>query len=107
MNVTWGTFTRPDGTTYRQIEVSESSDWRLFNQIASVLEKGVKGQWISKLDGLDQRYWDLEAYPGKITLHLEHYIGITVHPSDGAQAGPDSLAVLENAYHVLTDYEPT
>ena len=29
MNVAWTTFTKPDGTSYRQIQVSEESDWSL------------------------------------------------------------------------------
>jgi len=41
------------------IEVSEKADWKLFEGAARVLEQGLGGQWKEKLDGLDQRYWDL------------------------------------------------
>ncbi len=101
MNVQWGTFTRPDGSAYRQIEVCASSSWSLFDRLAATLAKGLQGHWIAKLDGLDQRYWDLVSRSGKITLHLEHYLGISIYPSDGADADPPSHALLEEAHKLL------
>ena len=41
------------------IEVSEKADWKLFESVARVLEQERGGRWRQKLDGLDQRYWDL------------------------------------------------
>jgi len=106
MDVKWSKFKKPDGTEYQQIEVSDSSDWDLFNRLAEVLEKELQGQWIEKLDGLDQRYWDLNAKEGRITLHLEHYLGITVYPFDQENASPESLSLLNEAYDVLSAYRP-
>lgn len=106
MKVGWKPFTRPDGTTRREIEVSTEPDWVLFNQVAEALEVELGGQWTKRLDGLDQRYWHLVAGDGKITLHLEHYLGITLFPTDSAAASPESLALLERAYQVLEGFEP-
>jgi hypothetical protein len=46
---------------------------------------------VNKLDGLDNRYWDfyIEGYP--ITLHLQHYLGISLYATlEGASI--DQLA---------------
>ena len=61
-----------------EIQISEASDWQLFAAIAETLEHGLKGEWTVKADGLDQRYWDLCVEGQTITLHLEHYLGISL-----------------------------
>ncbi|WP_248800598.1 hypothetical protein [Pseudomonas sp. MWU13-2105] len=61
-----------------ELNISESSDWYLFERIAQTLEQGLNGTWARKLDGLDQRYWDLLVDDQIITLHLEHYLGISL-----------------------------
>jgi hypothetical protein len=103
MGVTWGTFTKADGKIYRQIEVSDRSDWALFDRVAQRLESGLRGEWIKRFDGIDQRYWDLEAAGGKVTLHLEQYLGIRIYASAGAAADSTSLRLLEAAYELLTE----
>lgn len=66
------------------IEVSEKADWKLFEDVAWVLEQGLGGRWKKKLDGLDQRYWDLLVDEHTLTLHLEHYMGISIVVPDSA-----------------------
>ncbi|WP_338525151.1 DUF3630 family protein [Pseudomonas batumici] len=61
-----------------ELRISEASDWQLFDVIAQTLEQGLKGSWVTKLDGPDQRYWDLAIDDQTITLHLEHYLGISM-----------------------------
>ncbi|MCD4751401.1 MAG: DUF3630 family protein [Thermoanaerobaculales bacterium] len=107
MDLEWTMFTRPEGESYRQIEVSRESSWNLFDQVAKQLENALNGVWTEKLDGLDQRYWDLSAQGGRITLHLEHYLGISVYPSEGNAVDVPSLDLLENTFAVLADYVPT
>ena len=106
MNIMWSQFTRSDGRSCRQIEVSSTSDWNLFDLCAKLLAKGLEGQWREQLDGLDQRYWDLEVHSGKITLHLEHYLGITIFPTNDADASLESIALLQEAYDLLVNYNP-
>src|SRR5215467_11397217 len=103
MGVAWGTFTNADGEIYRQIEVSDRSDWALFDRIAERLQAGLGGEWIERIDGLDQRYWDFEVAGGKVTLHLEHYLGIRIYPSGFAAADSESLRLLTAAYELLTE----
>ncbi|MDR6580080.1 MULTISPECIES: DUF3630 family protein [Pseudomonas] len=67
-----------------RIEVSEEADWKLFEYVARVLEQGLGGCWKERLDGSDQRYWDLLVDEHTLTLHLEHYLGISVVIPDGA-----------------------
>lgn len=78
------------------IEVSEKADWELFEDVARVLEKGLGGRWKAKLDGLDQRYWDLLVGEHTLTLHLEHYLGISVVVPDCADDTVQRICALLN-----------
>ncbi len=100
----WGTFHKPDGTAaYPQIEVSDESDWKHFDQVANQLLEALNGEWLEQLDGLDQRYWDLEAEGGVIVIHLEHYLGISIFAKD--TASNSDLELLKRAYKVLETKE--
>lgn len=102
MGLSWEMFTRPDGESYRQIVVSTESSKPLFYRIALKLRFSLKGEWTQRLSEIDTMYWDLAVDDAKITLHFEHYLGITVFPTDGPMASDDSLRLLERAYDVLT-----
>ena len=101
MDISWENWQRPDGSHRRQIRVSGDSDWGLFDKVARILKRNLKGRWKQKADGLDQRYWDFESGNGRITLHLEHYLGIIVYPTDGFVDDVDSNEILEAAFDVL------
>ncbi len=99
VKIKWDTFIGPDGLPkYPQILVSENSDWNLFELVASLLEKGLSGEWVEKADGFDQRYWDLKVGSEVITLHLEHYLGITVFTENSKNKSP----LLEQSYEILS-----
>jgi hypothetical protein len=66
------------------IEVSEHADWEVFENVAQQLEQGLDGYWKERFDGLDQRYWDLIVGEHALTLHLEHYLGISISVPDHA-----------------------
>ena len=53
------THTLEDGRL--QAHLSEHSDWKLFNVIASTVTERFGGSWVMCADGLDQRYWDVKA----------------------------------------------
>jgi hypothetical protein len=72
-----------------EIRISEVADWQLFDRVAQALQRQFGGTWSAQLDGIDQRYWDLEVADAWITLHLEHYLGISVSIAPDA---PDPLA---------------
>lgn len=78
------------------IEVSEKADWKLFDNVAQVLEHGLGGRWKEKLDGLDQRYWDLLVDEHTLTLHLEHYVGISIVVPDSADDIAQRVCALLN-----------
>ncbi len=63
--------------------VSRESDWTLFDQITALLAEAFRGRWSEQADGLDQRNWDLVVGDVKATLHLEHYLGISLFPAKG------------------------
>jgi predicted RNA-binding protein len=55
---------------------------------------------------LDQRYWDLECDDGVITLHLEHYLGISVFDDSRATAAAEPSRLLTRAFEALVAFEP-
>ena len=76
------------------IELSAASDWQLFENIARILEESLGGYWKEKLDAMDQRYWDLVVGEQVITLHLEHYLGISVCVPDSATETAQQIRAL-------------
>lgn len=105
MTVAWGTYTRPDGRSQRQIVVSTEPDEVLFRQTSTKLQRSLGGTWTERQSEFDTRYWDLAVGEGKITLHLQNYLGITVFPSDGPAATEASMNLLERAYRILAGIE--
>ena len=73
------TYVREGGRTGARL--SDDSDWLLFERIAGLIAEGFNGRWVEKLDGPDQRYWDVEIGGLKLTLHSEHYLGISLFPA--------------------------
>ena len=62
-----------------ELIISEDSNWSEFDRLAGVIRDKFGARIVKRLDGLDQRYWDLEAADGMVTLHLEHYLGISLY----------------------------
>ena len=61
-----------------ELELTRDSNGDLFQAIAEEIAQTFKIQWKEKLSGLDQRYWDFEINGIILTLHLEHYLGISI-----------------------------
>ena len=59
------------------VELFRDSDGSVFQSIADELTEVFSVQWKTKLDGFDQRYWDFEFKGTTLTLHLEHFLGIS------------------------------
>jgi hypothetical protein len=85
-----------DEENFINLELSSDSDWTLFQMIANELVETFKIQWKIQADGLDQRYWDFEYKEITFSLHLEHYLGITIFAEN-------SKNKLENARLVLNE----
>ena len=65
-----------------ELAVSEEADWLLFNGIADAILNKFKGKLVERVDGFDERYWDIEIRKRIVTLHLQHYLGIILFPDD-------------------------
>ncbi len=61
-----------------EIEISDDADWQLFKRVADAILNKFRGKLVERLDGLDERYWDLEIGDSLVTLHLQHYLGISL-----------------------------
>jgi hypothetical protein len=60
--------------------ISDDSDWMLFNGVADAILRKFKGKLVVRLDGLEERYLDIEIRGRIVTLHLQHYVGIVLFP---------------------------
>jgi len=67
--------------------ITDEADWAEFERLAETIRDGFEAQIIERLDGLDERYWDLEISGQTITLHLQHFLGICVF-AESAEAEP-------------------
>lgn len=50
----------------------------LFNGVADAILRRFRAKLVERLDGLEERYWDIEIRGRIVTLHLQHYIGIVL-----------------------------
>jgi hypothetical protein len=84
----------------RVVSISSSADWALFDEIAHALSLETGGTWVERLDGLDERYWDLRIGEATVTLHLQHYLGIMLFAEDpfGSEATFDRIIAVLSAY---------
>lgn len=69
-------------TNSGQIEIRLSYDPGQFRRIAEKVRTKLGGEWLARIDGLDQSYWDLNVAGQKITVHREHYLGVSVFSAD-------------------------
>jgi hypothetical protein len=70
---------QPNGAL--EVWISKESDRRLFEEIAALLASQFAGRWTAKADSADQRSWNLAVDDVTVTLHLEHFAGISLFPS--------------------------
>ena len=83
-----------------EAKLSESSDVKLFVAFANAIANEFDISWIRKLKGLDQRYWDFKLNNCDLTLHLEHYLGISLFPTSKTNA----MNIENGLVRKITDY---
>ncbi len=74
--------------TRYEVQISDDSNWGQFDVICKRIISDFNGTLVSSLDGIDHRYRDFKIDGHIITLHLEHYLGISIyseHPIDAIQ----------------------
>ena len=74
-----------------------SDDESQFAHFADLVREALNGKWTEKINGQDQTYWDLDVEGEIITLHREHYLGVSVFCKDR----PEKIAVLERLKRIL------
>jgi len=78
-------------------EMRLSEDESQFSHFAGLVREALNGKWTEKTNGLDQTYWDLDVQGEIITLHREHYLGVSAFCKDR----PKEIAVLERLKRIL------
>ena|SRR5437773_9640050 len=89
------------------VDLSEDSNGFLFEIIAKELATAYKIQWKTRLDGLDQRYWDFEINGITLTLHLEHYLGICIFADKTKTKYETAQAILSDIEKHFKAWKPT
>lgn len=79
-----------------ELQLASDPDWSLFDNIARDIHGKFGGTWLKKLDGLDQRYWDLKIESAVLTLHLENYFGIILFASNQSEKLEEAQALLQD-----------
>jgi hypothetical protein len=88
-------------------ELLRDSDGFVFQLIANELNEVFNVQWKTKLDGFDQRYWDFEFKGITLTLHLEHYLGISIHVKKTEMGIESARQVLEEIGDYFKTWNPS
>jgi hypothetical protein len=70
----------PNGTI--ELRLSDNPD--RFQSLGESVKEKLGARWADQIDGLDQSYWDLDVGGIKLTLQLEHYLGVSVFCEDSA-----------------------
>jgi hypothetical protein len=83
----------------RQLDLLDVPDWRAFDRFADEIAKafhGKQGQRVEDSVTLEFCYQDIETRGGRVTLHLQHYLGICVFAAEERADG-----VVENIGNYL------
>lgn len=77
-----------------EVEFYDNCDYSKFEDAADILEKQFKLRFIEKLNHLDDAYWDFTYKGCELTLHFNHYCGISLFPKKfgAATAGENECA---------------
>jgi len=64
-----------------ELIITDEADWSVFERLAEAIHARFDARIVERLDGPDERYWDLVAADETVTLHLQHYMGISLYAS--------------------------
>jgi hypothetical protein len=64
-----------------ELVITDEADWSQFERLAGAICARFDARIVERLDGLDERYWNLEMGDQTVTLHLQHYLGISLYAS--------------------------
>ena len=100
INLHWTNGIHPaTNTHFRMMVITDAPDDFVFAQAAGELQRKLGGLWTTKIDGLDERYWDLQIDAVQLTLHSQHYVGISLYYSKFIDDEPSKA--LERAFALL------
>jgi hypothetical protein len=62
-----------------ELVITDEPDWSEFERLAGAIRAEFDAPIVERIDGPDERYWDLEVGDQTVTLHLQHYLGICLY----------------------------
>ena len=69
-----------------EIEIDDNCDYSKFEQASNLLKMQFNIRFTEKLSHLDDAYWDFIYKGCELTLHFNHYCGISLFPKKFGQA---------------------
>jgi hypothetical protein len=79
-----------------EIRISENANWALFEKFAQTIASEFEAKITERIDGLDERYWDFRIGEIALTLHLQHYLGISLFPAISHKNNASAKALADN-----------
>jgi hypothetical protein len=65
-------------TNTSEVKVTDSSDWKEFERINAEFVRVFSAKSVAVADGLDEAYYDYMVRETLVTVHLQHYLGISI-----------------------------
>jgi hypothetical protein len=75
----------------REVIITDGRDDERFLAVAGWLRTELGAELLERLDGPEQRYWDFRVGDMIITLHSEHYLGVSLYTKDSQADGVPAL----------------
>jgi hypothetical protein len=76
-----------------ELRITEDSSWSRFDAVAHDFSSAFGVAAAAVCDGLDEAYYDYEIEGVTVTLHLQHYLGISIFVSKDSESHPRSQSV--------------
>jgi len=76
-----------------ELRITEDSSWSRYDAVAQDFSSAFGVSAVAICDGLDEAYYDYEVEGVTVTLHLQHYLGISIFVSKGSETHPKSQSV--------------
>lgn len=86
-----------------EIIISSKRNDTLFEKISRILKDEFKVSFTQKIDGINQKYWDFKIDNFQLTLHSEHYLGISIFGPESKEVD-EILSQIKNKLNSLLSY---
>lgn len=62
-----------------ELVITDEPQWSEFERLEGAIRAEFDARIVERIDSPDERYWELEVADQTVTLHLQHYLGISLY----------------------------